>query len=95
MRPPKLSRHTGPSRRNSPRSESAPAAPVPAAPSPAARSPAIRSSPGPDGPVPGALPAELARHGYLAGDELEPYHVIELLTSAATDAEDRFAFEEA
>ncbi|NGO72053.1 ATP-binding protein, partial [Streptomyces boncukensis] len=42
-----------------------------------------------------ALPAELARHGYLAGDELEPYHVIELLTSAATDAEDRFAFEEA
>ncbi|MFG3259711.1 ATP-binding protein [Streptomyces sp. NPDC048172] len=44
---------------------------------------------------PHLLPADLARHGYLAGDALDPRHVVKLLTDAANDAYDRLATEEA
>lgn len=42
-----------------------------------------------------ALPAELARHAYLAGDELEPALAVERLLAAARDADTRMAVEEA
>jgi tetratricopeptide (TPR) repeat protein len=40
------------------------------------------------------FPADLARHAYLAGAELEPSRVVDLLTTAAKDARRRMAFEE-
>jgi hypothetical protein len=41
------------------------------------------------------LPAELARHAYLAGDHLEPSMVVDQLLAAARDADHRLAVEEA
>jgi tetratricopeptide (TPR) repeat protein len=40
------------------------------------------------------FPADRARHGYLAGGELEPGVVVDLLTAAAEDARQRMASEE-
>ncbi|MFC0533203.1 ATP-binding protein [Phytohabitans kaempferiae] len=40
------------------------------------------------------LPADLARHAWLAGDELEPEHVVGVLLRAARDAGSRLALEE-
>lgn len=40
------------------------------------------------------LPADLARHAHLAGDELPAERVIDLLQAAANDAESRMAFDE-
>ncbi|NUU23824.1 MAG: AAA family ATPase, partial [Streptomycetaceae bacterium] len=42
-----------------------------------------------------SVPAEAARHAYLAGPELDPGRVLDLLVDAAKDAEGRFSFEEA
>lgn len=41
------------------------------------------------------LPAELARHAYLSGDDLEPSRAVRHLLSAARDADRRLAVEEA
>ena len=41
------------------------------------------------------FPADLARHAYLAGDELAPSGVVDHLVEAAKDARRRMAFEEA
>lgn len=41
------------------------------------------------------LPTELARHGYLAAEELEAARAVALLEAAATDAAERFAYDEA
>lgn len=40
------------------------------------------------------FPADLARHAYLAGDELDPSQVVDHLVAAAKDARRRVAFEE-
>ena len=40
------------------------------------------------------LPADLARHAYLAGDDIEPARAVGLLLAAARDAISRMAFEE-
>ncbi|HEU5155911.1 MAG TPA: AAA family ATPase [Streptosporangiaceae bacterium] len=40
------------------------------------------------------LPADLARHAYLAGDDIEPARAVGLLLAAARDANSRMAFEE-
>ncbi|MCP3819404.1 AAA family ATPase [Streptomyces sp. A3M-1-3] len=40
------------------------------------------------------FPADLARHAYAAGDELDPDHALDLLLAAAKDAGSRLAFEE-
>ncbi|MBC6457389.1 ATP-binding protein [Actinomadura sp. HBU206391] len=40
------------------------------------------------------LPAELARHAYLAGDDLEPARAVDHLLAAARDADRRLAVEE-
>ncbi|GAA2092789.1 hypothetical protein GCM10009801_59530 [Streptomyces albiaxialis] len=56
---------------------------------------AVRAADGAPARDPYLLPADLARHGYLAGDALEARHVVKLLTDAATDAHDRLAAEEA
>ncbi|WP_436771004.1 ATP-binding protein [Yinghuangia sp. YIM S09857] len=42
-----------------------------------------------------SVPADLARHAYSAGPELDPGRALDLLVEAAKDAEGRFAFEEA
>ncbi|MBB5953996.1 hypothetical protein FHS29_000566 [Saccharothrix tamanrassetensis] len=42
-----------------------------------------------------AIPADLARHAYLAGDRLPEEQVVELLVAAARDANSRMAVEEA
>ncbi|HYN95342.1 MAG TPA: AAA family ATPase, partial [Pilimelia sp.] len=39
-------------------------------------------------------PAEVARHAYLAGAEVEPTHAVERMLAAAADAAGRMAFEE-
>lgn len=41
------------------------------------------------------VPADLARHAHLAGDEVEPAHALALLRAAAADATARLAFDEA
>ncbi|MEU6407228.1 AAA family ATPase [Microbispora sp. NPDC046933] len=41
------------------------------------------------------LPADVARHAYLAGDHVEPAHAVERLLAAARDAAGRLAAEEA
>ncbi|WP_226961852.1 MULTISPECIES: ATP-binding protein [Streptomyces] len=41
------------------------------------------------------VPADLARHAHLAGDEVEPAHALALLRAAAADATTRLAFDEA
>ncbi|CCH30701.1 AAA family ATPase [Actinosynnema sp. NPDC047251] len=46
----------------------------------------------PTGP---GLPADLARHAYLAGDRLTEEHVVDLLVEAARDASSRMAVDEA
>lgn len=53
---------------------------------------AVTASPGLAGR---SVPADLARHAYLAGAELEPDRALDLLVEAAKDAEGRFAFDEA
>ncbi|HEY7485621.1 MAG TPA: AAA family ATPase [Streptosporangiaceae bacterium] len=40
------------------------------------------------------LPADLARHAYLAADDIEPARAVDLLLAAALDANGRMAFEE-
>jgi hypothetical protein len=40
------------------------------------------------------LPADLARHAYLAGDDIEPARAVTLLLAAARDANGRMAWEE-
>lgn len=40
------------------------------------------------------FPADLARHAHLAGDELDPSRVVDLLVSAAKEARGRASFEE-
>ncbi|MEU8139396.1 ATP-binding protein [Streptodolium elevatio] len=42
-----------------------------------------------------SVPADLARHAYAAGPELDPGRALDLLVDAAKEAEGRFAFEEA
>ncbi|WP_436788121.1 ATP-binding protein [Yinghuangia sp. YIM S10712] len=42
-----------------------------------------------------SVPADLARHAYLAGPELPPERAVDLLDDAAKDAEGRLAFDEA
>lgn len=53
---------------------------------------AVTASPGLVGR---SVPADLARHAYAAGAELDPGRAVDLLVEAAKDAEGRFAFEEA
>ncbi|WP_107080053.1 AAA family ATPase [Streptomyces sp. NBRC 109706] len=41
------------------------------------------------------VPADLARHAHLAGDEVDPAHAVALLSAAAKEAAARLAFDEA
>jgi tetratricopeptide (TPR) repeat protein len=52
---------------------------------------ALDRTPGVTGRI---LPADLARHGYLAGTELDPDRAVDLLLAAAQDATNRLAVEE-
>ncbi|MEU1276818.1 AAA family ATPase [Streptomyces sp. NPDC005805] len=56
---------------------------------------ALRDRPGPPGSGVPALPADLARHAYLAGGEVDRDTRVDLLVAAARDASGRLAAEEA